>query len=347
MPPLNAFSNPVEAFRTHANYIRAFGRIAADGIHGRRAAFESISSRFALSCPTVGGSPSDEGGVKRSLRNAWSTELLLDVTASLAPDDEFIRLANNWVVVQAYYTVYHATQALMQAKGSPRPTSHPPTQRQFLSLWSSLSVPLLPWGLAYSALGCKQFPPHPPVDPDLHAWAPCDSTTAWSLVAKALRTTRKYAVDEALSKRREDKFRERKKHWREAETERLKNGRRPRAEPDFKRPTLDAAEKSRVLNGVRPHSLIDYLWRLRIRTNYEDSAMFTEGQEDTRSSLEVRDLVRWIASSTLFVNELAVANIFGGRWFSMVVEEWLRERAPGIAAQSLRERQEFLTAVPG
>jgi hypothetical protein len=306
--------NPVETFRTHANYIRAFSRLSAGGEHDRREALDAVVLRFNRSCDAVNGQADDRAGILRSLQHAWATELLLDVTAASIPDDEFARLANNWVVVQAYYAAYHATQALSQAKGWPRPEAHSPTQKTFGTLWSGLAIPLVPWGLAANDNGWTGVPAEVQIERNIHPWVRCDANTCWSIAAKALRTTRDDAVTEAYGKRREEKGRDRRRAWRDAENVRIAEGRRPRREPRVTRPALDTVEKRRVAARVRAHTLIDYLYRLRIKTNYQDSAMFTDGPEDAESSRDVRDCLRWLASSTIFINELAIGRIVGGAW---------------------------------
>jgi hypothetical protein len=43
------------------------------------------------------------------------TELLLSLGSEYASEDEFVRIANNWAAVQAYYVTYHAFQAAQAA----------------------------------------------------------------------------------------------------------------------------------------------------------------------------------------------------------------------------------------
>ncbi len=109
-------------------------------------ALNALASRVSASPSMATTLPEsiDEDQVRRSLANAWGTELLLALSSRYATDDEFVRLANNWAVIQAYYVVYHATQALAVAKGFPRPDSHPKTQNQYLSFWVPRPLDLTP-----------------------------------------------------------------------------------------------------------------------------------------------------------------------------------------------------------
>ena len=340
-----SFDSPAEPFRTHANYIRAFGRIAAQGKTQRRNALDVLAERFRATHPRTRGTPLDAAAALRSLTNAWSTELLLDLTAATAPDDEFVRLANNWAVIQTYYTFYHATQALAQAKGFARPQRHLPTQKHFASFWAEAGGPLQPWALCVKADGLKHAPSSISVDDASHAWSPCTDETCWSLAAKALRTTREYAVKKAYDKQRERIQSDRRKAWAVEEEGRRERGRRPRKKQLVRKPNLTVQEKEQVANRVRGHTIMDYLWRLRIRTNYEDSAMFTDGPEDDKTvSTEIRDCLRWLTCSTLFIHELALLRLLGRGTLLRAMDTWLHDKAPPALAISLRERRDLLLA---
>nr|MBA3298090.1 hypothetical protein [Acidobacteriota bacterium] len=88
-----------------------------------------------------------------------------------------------------------------------------------------------------------------------------------------------------------------------------------------------------VRRRVRPHTAIDYLFRLRVKSNYEDSTMFTDGPTDENASLAVhRDLVR-LASSVMLLHELHVTRLLGRAGKRRIVDGWItgsaRTRGPG------------------
>ena len=68
--------------------------------------------------------------------------------------DEIVGVSNSWNVVMAYYALYHATQAVLTARGFPRPENHAATQRMFLdNLWGALPETFAPWSLSVGAAG--------------------------------------------------------------------------------------------------------------------------------------------------------------------------------------------------
>ena len=98
------------SFTTHANYLRALASEAGLSAIGSEARGLASLSKRVSACPTMLNKRPvqvDKDQVRRSLTNAWGTELLLSLTGRFSLDDEVLRIANNWAVVQAYYVVYH------------------------------------------------------------------------------------------------------------------------------------------------------------------------------------------------------------------------------------------------
>lgn len=53
--------------------------------------------------------------IKKLLFNSWNTEIVLALPASIST--EFIKYANHWSPVQAYYALYLALQAYFRSIG--------------------------------------------------------------------------------------------------------------------------------------------------------------------------------------------------------------------------------------
>jgi hypothetical protein len=338
------------SFRTHANYLAAFGMLCRVPYTGSGLAFSprwgddlralrnAVGASPSLQ-PPAGAPGPDISQLRASLQNAWGTELLLALGGEVATEEELLRLVNNWAVVQAYYVIYHATQALIVARGAPRPESHPKTQRQFVAAWVDRPLDLPPWTLGATDGGWRNGPRA--IDDSLSSWSTCTTGTCWALAAKALRTTREEHVSDALRRERESKRRAARREWRETETTRLAKGRRPRKVPNFSLPRLTAAEKRTVAGKVRSHSIVDYLYRLRLKTNYEDAAMFTDGPTDNVTSRKVHTELCFIASSTMLVHELHIAQVIGAKRLGQWADRWLAQNQ--VAGQlGLARRQGLL-----
>jgi len=341
MPKARGHAPPPEAFRTHSNYLRAFARLVAPGAGTTDDALAIVAATVA-SFPAVGRTLAGKHGALNSLSIAWRTELLLDLTASALADDEFVKLANTWAVIQVYYVFYHCTQALAQAKGHPRAPSHPKTQNQFYDFWGARALLISPWTLAFGHSGYRNVPPSVQVQHPIHPWSTCDDLTCWSLAVMALRTTREDAVLDTLAQKRADGQRERRKAWDAKEAARVQHGLKAHKRPRFPKPQLTTEEKTQARQRVRPSTIMDYLFRLRIRTNYEDSAMFTDGPEVEGASLEVLHNLRRLSAATLLVHELTLAELLGRDTLLEQVTRFLDLTAPTGIVVSLRQRLALL-----
>ena len=230
-------------FRSHKHYVEALAWIGGRTmLDTDPKALRKLATRAAASGALSDRQPpkTDYNQVQRSLRNAWSTELRLALPGQWTDEDEFIRLANSWGVIQAHYVGYHETQALVVAKGEVRPTSHPKTQQLYAALWVDRPLDLAPWTLGVSASGWKNKPSHVIIDSGVHPWTNCDPISCWSLAAKVLKSTRDDAVEHSANIKRDEGQRARKKAWEEAEALRLVTGQKPRKVPVFTRPRLAA-----------------------------------------------------------------------------------------------------------
>ncbi len=337
--PNNASSG---AFQTHANYLRAFSIITSGRDHNLLNSLKTTMNRVSASnfLPKTTCQNASIPQTISSLQNAWGTELLLNVGIRLIRSDELIRLSNNWSVVQSYYVLYHATQALTSAKGQTRPDTHTKTQNQFYTFLAERGGGLEPWTLAFGSSGPKNIPHKIDVDGELHNWVTCNEKTCWSLAYKALRTTREEALRLREKEERKNKRKQKRIDWGKNETQRIQSGKRPRKTPSFPLPNLTMTEKYEINQKLRPYTVMDYLYRLRIRTNYEDSAMFTDGPGDDRISDKVRHDLETITACSLLVFELHVRRLLGKTLFDKAVADWIGTNAlfrPSIGVAGRRD----------
>jgi hypothetical protein len=322
---------PVESFRTHSNYLRAIrclvlgstsldttsiygniaGQIAASGLIS-----ENLRSNF------------DIDQARTCLQSAWGTEALLLMTGDVFREDETIRLSNNWSAIQTYYVMYHCVQALHVAQGHPRPETHSRTQNAFHNQWANRPGFIHPWTYGYGPSGFINLPNDVNVDLSIHAWSSCEGHNIWSLYTKALMTTRRYEVLEKNLSLRGNKKKALRRSWEQEEAVRISNGKRPRKQPVFPLPLLTTDHKREIDASIRAFTLIDYIYRLRIKTNYEDSNMFIDGPEDSDQSALIRSAFYIIASGTLFLYETAIKAIVGRPCLTEWAVRWAERNLP-------------------
>jgi len=336
---------PTKSFRTHSNYIRAFDLLVHNpGTLGHRDIFECLKERIFQSnaLPQSTSSSTNLDQIQSILHSAWGTEALLLMTKRIIDEEELLRLSNNWSCIQVYYIFYHCTQALHVAKGHPRPESHPSTQNVFNDYWAARSIFLPPWSLAYGAAGVINTPSEITPDISIHPWTACEGDNIWHLASKALMTTRREALNEKYHEKRELKKKQSRRTWKQQESNRLAAGKKARREPYFPLPKLSNSEKNSINAHLRSYTIIDYLYRLRLKTNYEDSNMFSDGPEENDASRYVRDALCRIASATLFLHELAICNFVGRRPFLTWIDEWVQHNLPRNTVSGLASRRRHI-----
>lgn len=329
-------------FRTHNHYVEAFCWLAGKRAFTLNPAALATVAAKANTAGLSDKAPSaiDHDQVRKSLRNAWGTEVLLALPGEWARDeDEFIRLSNSWGVVQAYYVGYHVTQALIVAKGGQRPTSHPQTQQQYASLWADRPVDCPPWTFGACDGGWRNKPPAVTIDPAVHPWSSCSAANCWSLAAKALKTTRDETVQKAMDDKREEGRRRRKKDWLAEEADRLANGRKPRTAPTFRRPQLTALEKAACCKRIRTYTVLDYFYRLRIGANYDDASVFTDGPDDETDSYLLHKRISFLASGLALMSELRIRDLVGAGRFHKWADDFVATNIPAGYKVGIKDRQ--------
>ena len=103
-------------------------------------------------------------------------------------------------------------------------------------------------------------------------------------------------------------------------------------------PQLTLEEKRSLDRKEPPTTIIDYLYRLRIKTNYVDSGMFTDGPENDSVSFQVRDDLNIIAGGVLLLAELTVSNIVSHDVFFTWINDWVRINVPNDPVSAIRNR---------
>lgn len=277
--------------------------------------------------------------VAACLNRAWGTELILATTIDLASTSDVVGLANSWGSVQAYYAIYGAVQAVLVAEGHPRPDNHQTTQRSFVDLWITRRIDLPPWSFASAAVGARLADadgfvggPNRKLNLAVHPWSAWAAESAWDISALALRGTRRRQSDEQRDAARERKRAQRRKDFKAKQEERNSAGKRQLQQPKWwdSTPQLTKQEKADLDSRLRPTTVLDHLFRLRIRANYEDALMFSQGPEsEWDAQLWAANLVA-LTSASLLVHELRLAHLLGVPFMRNAADSWLRRHPGGI-----------------
>lgn len=334
----------------HSHHLRAFALLAGfhrnpvGGTHRVLVDVATEAADFPVPAVTAGTWPAVGGCLNR----AWGTELAMCAGRQYAAEDELLRVMNSWAAVQSYYVAYHVAQALIVAEGGTRPTTHPATQKQYVDLWVARAARLNPWTFAVGSQQDRRCAPDGMADgpgrplTNVHAWHAATPANAWEHAEQALRSTRGAAYDERCAKARQEKARERQKEWTEQWAHQPN-----RRKPDWwtRRPNLDAATKARIEKGTRPYTLLDYLYRLRVKANYEDARVYTSGPANQGEAQALNDDLALLASATAIVHEVRIAQLVGAKTFLHEAEQWAARNAPTETNFGLPARLKVLRSV--
>jgi hypothetical protein len=227
------------------------------------------------------------------LRNGWATEILLNGPRVLGGDD-LVAFANLWAPVQAYYAVFEMLTALATTLSG----SRPPKTHAALLTWAATQIDhpgspfVTPWTArvagppgAYTFAGFGGAT----LDPGMSNLTAPRAGNAPSLLAIALRTTRRDQIDEHRA------------GWRKG----LKTRR------GAPRKNLPAAVLITNATAMRPTTLFDLLWRLRLRSNYKEGDALLSGALGPADAATFHTALADIVAATLLTAEIYLAHLVG------------------------------------
>jgi hypothetical protein len=281
------------AFHTFRNYLEATCAWASDLYphpDGLLAGVsEAVKARPWRKQPAGTKALSQRAG--QLLRNAWATEVLLNAPRTLG--DDLIAFANLWTPVQAYYAVFNGITALSHVV-----TANPPHGHIRLLSWaataaSSPNTPfVMPWtarvGGAPGAWVYNDLGPGPMNEKISNLVAP-HVANAPSLLAMGLRTTRSEQIEE------------RKDGWKKGLTTAA-------GKPRVNLPTSVLLSKAAAMRST---TLFDLLWRLRIRSNYQEGDAFLTGPLSASDAADFHNALCTIVGVTLLTVEIFLAHHVG------------------------------------
>lgn len=311
------------SFRTYLNYLRALDI----DIRHRYGEGSDLYSRLAevmqhqTSYRQIRSRTCDRRAIEKALRSAWATEVVI-LQSVVSRRQEVVAGANLWSTVQSYYAVYHAAQAFFEASGwwSP-PNTHSGTLKLLSEVALKRQYLPPPWdawcdgpmrGLAYGGLAAAASASTPNSLSAPYA----DCCPEW--VAMILRTTRERKIKEA------------KEQW--IRVNKKSDGSRYQIVPSNRQES--------VLKNVAPTTLFDFLYRLRVRSNYKDADAFVLSDEATKDAVEFSTALTTVLQGTLFVLEVGIVKSVGKAWFDEVAQGFRTAVGPA-SRQALGSRVTF------
>jgi hypothetical protein len=268
-------------FRTYLNYLSALNRDLRGRYSTPATAVTTICAADAFKKIQRSRVPTDN--VYRLLRNSWFTEVQMFIGAG---NPSLVAYTNHWTPVQMYYAVYLALRALFEAAGMTVGTHHATTLRAIGGeIKSRPTLFPYPWKLLCVGSGASQctylhLPAGLAIDrvSSLRFDAP-----TWNSIGMLLRTTRDRQIERATD---DWKRKNRKKR-------------------------IAAPTRRMLATTLPPTSLFDAMYRLRIRSNYEDADTFLTALPSQGEAIAFSKAVRRLCWFTMLVLETLIAKYIG------------------------------------
>lgn len=244
--------------------------------------------------------------VKQSLYRGWLTLKALKVL----PVSDYPALAttaNFWAPVQAYYAAHGLGMAALAALGDNPPQNH----RSFRAAATNQIVNrLIPYPFNISCTGNPSEKKGVAV-----AFEDCSVDVAKvrktsslenpfysnqeGLIAKALMTTRNRLLAEMFN---------------DARRKKIKKGKMRR--------NLPSSEKTVIAGKLHPTSIFDFLYRIRVRSNYDDPEMYIYGQGDEATAQNHYKNLLQLTADLAAVLERVIERKVGVDGFQRLVTEF-------------------------
>jgi hypothetical protein len=260
-----------------------------------------------------------DADVRRLLRIAWQTELAARVGEAY-DDDMLRRVAAQTLPVQSYYAVFSAARAMTAAAGAACNT-HQAVHRDFQSQRARHAY--RSWGVTLAgdpdSLPDCVFAPQVTVP---YSFNPMElSHEPEQYVCAALRMTRRWKI----AQQRDDWLRKNK----------TKSG--------AGRKKLPSLERAKIVADLRPTTLMDFLYELRRRANYEGVDEYGSDAEDANVERFHRGLIH-VADMGLLHYEAMLTQCVGLAAYEQETVTWSRSatKVGSWATEAVKRRLEAL-----
>lgn len=296
-------------YLAYHNYVDALARL----IHTSYPASEDIVQalldnhgfqRFRRSVPA------GLGDIGQSLRHAWYTELMMLSTLHSASAFPYVV---SWSMVHAYYAINRGMNTYFLASTDAIPTSHNGMIHALSSYLMSKHNPFpLPWRAVLEGDPTQTTVTltNGPEDLLITLTNPMKShEDPWQNIGLLLRTTRKRQLEESII------------NW--------KHKRRTNRIPK--------AQRDRLLNKMVPTSLFDALYRMRRRSNYQDTDSFIFCNVPVDDTIHMHRSLLAFVSASLMVFECLVARVTPRDWLTDTVENFV-DASGALANETINAR---------
>lgn len=236
----------------------------------------------------------DFSRVAEFLRNSWFTEEQIHISV-LGNNSPF---SNHWMPIQMYYSAYLQIRALAMVKNPSASSDHRNTMKFIANyIGSNSDAFAFPWCALCSGTNenpvYKNFP-YQFERNKISTLRRLGNEDLQNSLALFLKTTRKRVLDKIV-----DEYKEKNRIHR-----------------------ISMINRQTLLDGMGETSLFDCLYRLRIRSNYEDADSFIASISMSKEAAAMGNAIRTITSRSMFGLELLIMRHIGKNVYEEIVKNF-------------------------
>lgn len=300
-------------FQTYLNYIENIAALL-DALYSNRELLCQSVAKTKTFTSIQGGKCSEPHKVEKLLRNAWFTELQLSIASA---NHDFIVYSNHWAPVQVYYSAYLLLRAFLIASGQGVRGGHSTTLKAIATQIEHRNELFpAPWGIL-----CDGNPynkdetnyigvPKGVVPEKVSALSKQHNVDFLDSYAMFLRTTRKRLIDRRCDDWKRDNHRGR----------------------------MDSKVKSSYIASLQPTSIFDAMYRLRLRSNYEDADSFLLTLDMDKEALTLNQAMQKLTWYTSFLMELLITKYIGKKNMDLLIKHFVNKDAAKISSKHVASR---------
>lgn len=316
----------IKSFRTYNNYLLSLRQFVED----QYGSMPSALSKLKIACEQKStfsriqtNKTADLEKIKKLLFNSWHTEIVFSIPRKVNGD--LVRYSNHWAPIQAYYSIFLSLRAFFESMGINCPNTHTNTLQQVSECIIKRDLFPLPWNGYCSGLPELKnlsYGNFQEENKSISNLSTPSKEDFWSWYALWLKTTR------------ERKFESRK--------EEVLKGRVFRRADNKPRKNLSLECKKKVDQGLHATTFFDGLYRLRIRSNYEDADAFILGTMSQKDAISFHDSLVIILQSTLFVIEKYIARYLSNQKFSEILNDFTKNIKEDLVKETIGLRKDYI-----
>jgi len=244
----------------------------------------------------------DEKACRTALSLSWTGLIQLEL-ASWSEVAFNLPYSNAWAPVHAYYAVSSAARGWLTAQGQPT-SSHASTLKAIGSEVQCRRLYPPPWNV--SCIGCCHDRTHAfvnapegitPAEPGILLQAP-ESGTFWPRYLKMLETTRRNTLEVRYSE------------WKKAES----------------RKQIRAAQKRKLAENAPATTIFDFLWRLRVRSNYHGVEPYLMAHVSDAWQRDFYESIRLTSHLSSLMFDTWLAQRLGRDRYAAAVDDFMQYR---------------------